>query len=437
MKRLVSIVGALTLAVGLAACSSSSSPVTAPTSSASAADSATPVTITMWHGQSDDAAKAIAALAAQYMKENPNVTINVQPGASNTDDLKQKIAAGFVAGDYPDISYAYGSWAGVLAQSGKVLDITSQIQDPAVGWNDFPAAARETATVDGKTFAMPAVVGNLAVIYNKALFDAAGVAYPTNDWTWDDFRTIAKKLTNVDKKIFGTAYSVAGNEDTTWHMWPLLWQNGGSILSDDQQTATFNSDAGVKALEYLRSLAVDDKSMYLDQTGEKYGALFLDGRIGMQISGPWNLYDLQQRKASYGVVQLPGTNGDHQTISGSDIWALFDHGDANRAKAAFDFTNWLTQPAQDAQWNIALGNMPLRASEKDTAAFAQFVKDYPGGEIFLANFANAKQPRPTIAGYDEMSQNVGKAISAVLQGQGSAKDALDQAAAKSADALTS
>ncbi len=436
MKRVAATVGVLALALGLAACSSSTSG-TGVSNAPSAADSTAPVTITMWHGQSDDAAKAITALSAEYMKEHPNVTINVQPGASNTDDLKQKIAAGFVAGDYPDISYAYGSWAGVLAQSGKVLDITSQIQDPAVGWNDFPAAARETATVDGKTFAMPAVVGNLAVIYNKALFDAAGVAYPTNDWTWDDFRTIAKKLTNADKKIYGTAYSVAGNEDTTWHMWPLLWQNGGSILSDDQQTATFNSDAGVKALEYLRSLAVDDKSMYLDQTGEKYGALFLDGRIGMQISGPWNLYDLQQRKANYGVVQLPGTNGDHQTISGSDIWALFDHGDANRAKAAFDFTNWLTQPAQDAQWNIALGNMPLRASEKNTAAFAQFVKDYPGGEIFLANFANAKQPRPTVAGYDEMSQNVGKAISAVLQGQGSAKDALDQAAAKSADALTS
>ena len=436
MKRLLAIAGAVLLTAGLAGCSSSSQDQ-APSTNPSAADSTAPVTITMWHGQSDDAAKAIAALAAQYMKLHPNVTVKVEPGASTTDDLKQKIAAGFVAGDYPDIAYAYGSWAGVLAQSGKVLDITSQVQDPAVGWNDFPAAARETATVDGKVFAIPAVVGNLAVIYNKDLFDAAGIAYPSPDWTWDDFRTIAKKLTNPDKKVYGTAYSVAGNEDTTWHLWPLLWQNGGAILSADQKSAAFNSDAGVKALEYLRTLAVDDKSMYLDQTGEKYGALFLDGRIGMQISGPWNLYDLQQRKANYGVVQLPGTNSDHQTISGSDIWALFDHGDANRAKAAFDFTTWLSQPAQDAQWNIALGNMPLRASEKDTAAFAQFVKDYPGGDVFLDNFANAKQPRPTIAGYDEMSQNVGAAIAAVLQGQGTAKDALDQAAAKSADALSS
>mgnify|MGYP003337397513 CR=1 FL=1 len=436
MKRLLAIAGAVLLTAGLAACSSSSQDQ-APSTNPSAADSTAPVTITMWHGQSDDAAKAIAALAAQYMKLHPNVTVKVEPGASTTDDLKQKIAAGFVAGDYPDIAYAYGSWAGVLAQSGKVLDITSQVQDPAVGWNDFPAAARETATVDGKVFAIPAVVGNLAVIYNKDLFDAAGIAYPSPDWTWDDFRTIAKNLTNPDKKVYGTAYSVAGNEDTTWHLWPLLWQNGGAILSADQKSAAFNSDAGVKALDYLRTLAVDDKSMYLDQTGEKYGALFLDGRIGMQISGPWNLYDLQQRKANYGVVQLPGTNSDHQTISGSDIWALFDHGDANRAKAAFDFTTWLSQPAQDAQWNIALGNMPLRASEKDTAAFAQFVKDYPGGDVFLDNFANAKQPRPTIAGYDEMSQNVGAAIAAVLQGQGTAKDALDQAAAKSADALSS
>ena len=422
-------------ALGLAACSST--PTTGAASSAAPSasyDSTAPVTITVWHGQTADAAKVMSDLAAKFHTLHPNITVVVQPGASSTDELKQKIAAGFVADTYPDVSYVYGSWAGELAQSGKVLDVTEWVKDPAVGWDGLPEASRATATVDGTVFAIPAIVGNLAVIYNKTLFDKAGLAYPSADWTWDDFRADAKKLTNPAVKQYGTAYSVAGNEDTTWHLWPQLWQNGGQILSDDQKSATFNSDAGVKALDYWRTLAVDDSSVYLDQTGEKYGPLFLDGRIGMQISGPWNLYDFQQRKTSYGVVQLPGTDGDHQTISGTDLWALFDHQDAARSHAAFEFSTWLTQPDQDALWNIGLGNLPLRAAETATPAFAQFVKDYPGGAAFVANLANAKQPRPTVAGYDQMSQALGAEVAKVLQGQETAKDALDRAAAAADDA---
>ncbi len=221
--------------MALVACSSStSSPVATGSTAAPASSGAVePVTLTLWHGQTADAAKAMEDLAAVYHQSHPLVTIKVSPGASTTDELKQKIAAGFVAGNYPDVSYAYGSWAGELAQSGHVLDVTSWTTEPAVGWDGLPAAARATATVDGKVIGVPAIIGNLAVIYNKSVFDAAGVAYPVADWTWDDFRSTAKKLTNPDKKIFGTAYSVAGNEDTTWHLWPLLWQNGGQILSAD------------------------------------------------------------------------------------------------------------------------------------------------------------------------------------------------------------
>ena len=403
-------------------------------SSAPAYDAKAPVTITVWHGQTSDAAAVMDKLAKAYMALHTNVTIKVAPGASTTDELLQKIAAGFVSDTYPDVSYIYGSWAGQVADSGHTLDVASWVKDPAV-WDGLPEASRATATVGGKVIGIPAIVGNLGLIYNKKVFDDAGVAYPTADWSWDDFRAAAKKLTDPAKKIYGTAYSVSGNEDTTWHLWPLLWQKGGKILSDDGKTAAFNSDQGVAALDFLRSMAVDDKSMYLDQTGEKYGPLFLDGRVAMQISGPWNLYDFQQRKLAYGVVPLPGFNGDHQTISGTDLWALFDHHDVNRSHAAFDFTQWLTQSAQDVQWNIGLGNLPLRASEKTTPEFASFAKDYPGGPAFVDNLTNAKQPRPTIPGYVELSKYVGEAVSKVLQGAASSKDALDEAAQKSADAL--
>ncbi|NUR93287.1 MAG: ABC transporter substrate-binding protein [Nonomuraea sp.] len=400
-----------------------------------AANPGAAVTITWWTGQAEDAEKILEGLAAEYHTAHPNVTIKVSSGAPTTDDLLTKLSAAFVGGTYPDISYAYGSWATQLAQSGRTQDLSTEVADPKRAWQEFPPAARATATVDGKVIGLPAVVDNLGIVYNRKLFDQAKVAYPTDDWTWDDFRAAARKLTDRSTNVYGTAYPVSGSENTTWVLWPLLWQRGGAILAQDGKAPAFDSDAGVQALTFLRDLAVTDKSVYLDQTDEKFGPLFLDGRVAMLITGPWQLYDITQRKLDYGVAFLPGTNGDHQTISGPDLWTLFDHDDPDRAAAAREFVFWLTSKDVDTRYSLAQGNLPLRDSEKSTAAYRDFTKQYPGATTFVENLANARQPRPTVPGYVELSQYVGEAISQVMQGAADPRQALDAAARKSREAL--
>jgi multiple sugar transport system substrate-binding protein len=271
-------------------------------------------------------------------------------------------------------------------------------------------------------------VDNLAVFYNPELFAGAGVPEPTPDWTWDDFRAAAKAITDPSRTVYGTAYSVSGSEDTTWHLWPLLWQRGGEVLSPDGTASAFNSEAGVGALEFLRAMAVDDKSIYLDQTDEKYAQLFMDGRIGMIITGPWQLYDLREQEAAYKVVQLPGTNGNHTTVSGPDIWALFDHDDPNRAYWSVELMKWLTSKEVDVRWNLAVGNLPLRTDAAQTPEFTQYVADFPGADTIFANMANATKPRPTVPAYVDLSTAVGEAIAKVLQGAAQPKEALDEAA---------
>lgn len=392
------------------------------------------VSITWWTGQDAEAEKTAEKLAAEFHTANPHITINTSAGASTTDDLLTKLSAGFASDTYPDISYAYGSWAGQLAASGKTQNLTQWVTDPSMAWKEIPAAARETATVDGRVIGVPALVDNLALIYNKKLFDAAHLAYPTDGWSWDDYRNAAKALTDTSHSIYGTAYSVSGSEDTTWHLWPLLWQHGGKILDSDGKPA-FNSDAGLAALDTFRAMAVDDKSMYLDQTDEKYAELFNDNRIGMMMSGPWSLYDLADAHVNYGVSFLPGYNGDHETISGPDVWVLYNHSDANRAGATRAFLKWLTSKDVDIRWNLANGNLPLRSSEAGTKEFTAYCAQYPGAQKFFDNLANAKQARPTVEAYPEMSRYVGQAISSVLQGASTSKAALDDAAKKSLVAL--
>ncbi|MCM2422787.1 ABC transporter substrate-binding protein [Streptomyces sp. RKAG293] len=428
--------GAIALATALACgtlagCSSSGS------SSGAAPDATKPVTITMWTGQNLGPQKILEGLAAKFHQLHPNVTIEMSTGAPTTDDLLPKLTAAFISKTYPDISYTFGSWATSLQESGRTLDLTKQVADPAVEWNEFPGAARQTATPNGQVIGFPAVVDNIGVLYNKKLFAAAGLAEPKNNWTWDEFRADAKKLTDPSRNVYGTAYSVSGTEDTTWHLWPLLWQKGGNVLTPDGKKTAFASPAGGSALGFLQQMAVTDKSMYLSQDDQKYADLFKSGLIGMIMSGPWQMADNVAAKLDYGVAYLPTFDGtSHQTISGPDLWTLFDHQDADRAYWSTAFTQWLTSAEIDPQFNLATGNLPLRSSESASAEFKEFTRKYPGAQTFVDNLRNATTGRPTVPGYTGLSQVVGKAVAQVLQGGGDPEQALRKASAAADTALS-
>lgn len=393
------------------------------------------VTLTWWTGQSDQAEEILEGLAADFEELHPNVTIDISAGASSTEELLQKLSAGFAGNSYPNISYAFGAWASELESSQRTLDITEQVADPDVGWDEFSEAARSTVQPTGEgIIGFPALVDNISLIYNKTVFDAAGVDYPTDQWSWDEFRDAAKKLTDPANETYGYAYSVSGSEETTWQFWPHLWQHGGEILNEDG-SAAFASDEGVEALEFLRQMAVDDKSVYLDQTDTKFAQLFAADRIGMMTSGPWQLYDLNTAGTEYGVTTLPGTDGDHQTVSGPDIWALFDTQDVNENHWSFELLKWLTASEQDLRWNVAYGNLPLRTSEIETPEFQAQVEALPGLDVMAENNVNAINARPTVAGYVGLSEAIGSQIAQVLQGQGTAEEALEAAAEKANQAL--
>lgn len=116
----------------------------------SALDTKAKVELTWWTGQADQAETILEKLAKQYERAHPNVTIDVSSGAPSTDDLLQKLSASFAGGTYPDVSYAFGSWASQLEASGRTLDITKQVSAKSVGWDQFSGAARGTARPIGK-----------------------------------------------------------------------------------------------------------------------------------------------------------------------------------------------------------------------------------------------------------------------------------------------
>ena len=226
MKRIV-LAGIAALALVLAACSGSSS---------SGTSSSGKVTLQFWTAQTPPTTTVINNLAATFNATHPNIVVQASSGGTSTGDLLPKVTTAIAAGTAPDVAYIYGSYAANIAQSGKTVNLANIIHTPGYDWNDFYPASQQTVSPGGKVIGFPALIDNLSVIYNKKLFAAAGVPDPSPNWTWDQFRAVAKKLTNPAKHIFGVNYPIGGDLlDTSWRFFPGLWQRGGQILSAEPQ----------------------------------------------------------------------------------------------------------------------------------------------------------------------------------------------------------
>ncbi|MEP7059244.1 MAG: ABC transporter substrate-binding protein [Actinomycetota bacterium] len=433
-KRLMALPLVIAMIVG--ACTSGGS-----SSSSSADTSGGKIELTMWVGytppppvnQSQEYL-SIQDVVKKYEAANPNVTITLQ--YVNSDNALQKATVALQGGKQPDISYQYGTNMPQLAQAPKLVDLTQKVQDPGFNWNDFFPGERAVATVGGKVYGIPALVDNLAVVYNKDLFAQAGVPVPTSDWTWDDFRAAAKAVTDPQNKVFGAVFPADASETMVWEYEAMLWEAGGNILSPDNTQAIFNSAAGVRAATMLQSLQ-QDGSLYLDYhpdagTSEN---LFNSGNIGMIVTGPWDLSSFPD--ANYGVVQMPSfdAGGTHVTIAGPDNWVIFDNGTA-RVDASWDFLKFMVSPDEVLADSLATGHLPTQASVEKLTGFNQFDKNFPGTGTFVDNLKNVTIARPQVTGYPQISGFIGQALVSVLTGKATPQAALDQAAQQS-DAVLS
>jgi len=429
MKRLMLVVP-LTIVLVAAACTSKGGNAN---TSGSPGGGSGPIELTMWMGytppppvNTSQENLSLEKIVAAYNASQ--TAVHVTTVYVNSDHALTKVQVALQGNEQPDISYQYGTNMPQVAQSPKLVDLTQRVQDPGFNWNDFFPGERAAATVNGKVYGIPALVDNLAVVYNKDLFAKAGVPIPKASWTWDDFVAAAKAVSDPANKIFGLAFPADGSETTMWEYEAMLWEAGGGILNSDNTQATFNSAQGVRALTVLQQLQ-QANALYLDFNPDagRSENLFNSGNVGMMITGPWDLSSFPD--VNYGVQVMPSfdAGGSHQTIAGPDNWVIFDNGQA-RVDAAWNFLKYFTSPENILADSLATGHLPTRASVSKMPAFTPFDSQYPGIGVFVGNLANVLQARPQIPQYPQISAAMGQAVASVLLGKGEPQAELDSAA---------
>lgn len=207
----------------------------------------------MWWG-GETRHKATVDALELYKEAKPNVTVKTE--YSGWDGYFDKLTTQLAAGTGPDVvQMSYTNVSEYVARE-QLAPLDEYIEKGLIDVSNLSQATLDMYRIDGKLYAIPAGVSTSLLFYNKDYFDQAGVEYPTDSWTWEDYMEAARKLTmdtNGDGEIdvWGTAYlEDPAGADITFKKY--VYERGGKLWSDDLKSVAFNSAEGLAAVEFIK-----------------------------------------------------------------------------------------------------------------------------------------------------------------------------------------
>lgn len=230
--------------------------------------------------------------------------------------------------------------------------------------------------VDGVQYAIPFRSDFWVLFYNKDLFDAAGVEYPTNDMTWDAYAELAKKLTDKEKGIYGTHYH-------TWLSAVVNWAvcDGVNTLADKEYSDLLYF---YKLYQDLEDNGVCMSYADLKAAGLHYSGAFANGNIAMMPMGYWYVSTLIQKikdgecSFNWGITAVPHLEGVAAGSSFGNLTGAMINAKSEQKDLAWEYISWLGGP-EGAKATASVGARPAWVSEDVAGAMAS-VEGFPADE---------------------------------------------------------
>ncbi|MCE7987310.1 MAG: sugar ABC transporter substrate-binding protein [Caldilinea sp. CFX5] len=240
-----------------------------------------------------------------------------------------------------------------LVERGLLAPLPAALSEQA----DLPPLLQQMSEVDGTPYCLPHAADTLALLYNRAYFDAAQLAYPTADWTWETLRTTAEQLTDVNTGRYGL---VLPADFSRWL--PFLYGAGGTVTDSTAISMTINSPAGLTALEFYSNLVLDGMAATPVGLGNAWaGEAFAQEHAAMSLEGNWMIPYLAETAPTltYGVAPLPVGPTGQATLAFVNCYAI-SAGAADRT-AAVALIEFLTDDESQRQWFALTAALPARA----------------------------------------------------------------------------
>ncbi len=254
---------------------------------------------------------------AAFEKKNPDIDV-VPHDAFPCQDPKT-FDAKLAGGQMEDVFYTYFTDARHVVDIGQAADLTPYVEEPK-SYDTVQRQLRDIYTVDGKIYGIPRTGYSMGLIYNRELFEKAGLDPDAPPATWDEVRTAARRIAALGDGVVGYADYSAQNQGG-WHFTAELYSRGGDVVSADGKKATVDTPEGRAVLRTLHDMRWKDESMgskqllVINDAQQMMGS----GKLGMYLAAPDNIPILVKEKgAEYKNIAIAPMPGGKATLVGGD-----------------------------------------------------------------------------------------------------------------------
>jgi multiple sugar transport system substrate-binding protein len=418
---------------GLAACGGGGS------SGSSSSNGVVNLTYALWDPIEETGYKQSVA---QFMQQHPNikVTIEYTPWAQ----YWQKLSTEFAAGNAPDVFWDHLAYFPQFVQQGQLTDLTSLIKQDNIDMSQYYPQLVQEWTYNGKVYGLPKDWDTIAILYNKQMFQKAGLPAPTS-LTWNPtdggtFLQTAEKLTldqngkhptdpGFDPKHIKQYGFVSENNNQEGY-WNFIAMNGGTFLDKPfGQNFQFNQPPAVQALQFLVDLVnkyhVSPSATETNNNGGVQTQLFDGGKVAMIAQGSWELTGVaQQASIQWGVAPLPaGPNGVKSVFNGltDAIYAKTPH-----PQEAWQLEKWLG--SSQSEHIMGSGGFVWPGIQSEDQSFVQaWQKKGIDVSPYLKEAQGSTVTFPISFGYNEASTDINNVFNEMYLGHLSVPQATNQA----------
>jgi multiple sugar transport system substrate-binding protein len=355
----------------------------------------------------------IEKIKEAYKVDHPNVTLEFElvPIAG----YLEKAMASMIGGNAPDVLDLQPGYLSIMAERNMLMPWDDYIKDLKV--DDFASAIWEGSQLNGKVYGIPNRATNTVLFYNKKMFDEANLSYPSEDWTYEDILSNAKKLTKGDQYGFGIAAASSDIPNVNMTFAPVVYGMEASFFNEDYSKFILNDPEGVKAITYFTELYSKEKVVPSGSLNYSISKdvlpLFSNNKVAMMPCSSLCLDVLEKTpNVDYDFVSLPG-----QTQGGGFTWSISSESEVQ--EQAREFVLWFTEAENMSNLHVL---QPARLSATTSPPWNS--EEYKK----LMGYSKLAKPLPSHPKWQEANEIIVVELQKIMQGEKSPQEGADDMA---------
>ena len=381
----------------------------------------TNVEIAYWNPFSGPDGPFMNTLVDNFKAANPNINVTITTINNNDPPgaYYSRMGTAQASNQLPDVAIVHADQLATLAFRNTLSPIDDLISQLGIQESDFPPAVWAPGSVAGKRYSVPLDVHPMVMFYNEDLLKAAGLSGPPTNG--EEFAAAAQAMTQGDNKGFmlTTGFPIQQIFQQ------LLHQYGGSEFNEDGTQATWNSEAGVQALQWMKDAQTKYGEANLETDAELNS--FRTGTLGMLWNGIWQTASLTGEGVEFAGkgTAVPQIGSQPGTWAGSHQLTLPNQQSADpcRRAAGAMLIKYLVD--NSVEWAKA-GQIPANNTVRSSDAFKAIEP-----QASIAPSVEGAFFPPAVPGITDAFTPLGEAVGAVMAGtQSDIKAALDDSAAR-------